>query len=255
MSISDTTRRQLQLASTATLTSELLRRGLRNTFIYGVRPLRPDLRLVGEALTLRYVPAREDVGMDVDYDNRTNVQRLAVEAIGPGQVMVIDARGDTGAASFGQILATRIRARGAAGLVTDGALRDTTGFASLDLPAYCAGAHATTSAVRHHPVEMNVPIGCGGVLVMPGDVVVGDAEGVVVIPAGLAESVAHGAAEQERLESFLLDKVQAGASVVGVYPPNPETRAEYEQQLRHSVEASTDARPPGLDESPGATRP
>lgn len=218
----------LRRVSTATLTSQLLNKGLRNTFIGGLQPLRPDLRMVGYAFTLRYVPAREDLGMKVHYDNSTNVQRLAVEAIGPGDVLVIDARGDARAASFGHIIATRILQRGASGLVTDGGLRDTPRFRSLGLPSYIQAPHATTSSVLHHPVDMNVPIGCGGVLVMPGDVMVGDAEGVVVIPAGLAEEVARGAYDQDLIEEFALSKVEAGAGIQGVYPPDEKTRAEFE---------------------------
>lgn len=217
----------LREVSTATLTSQLLNRGFRNTFLGGLQPLRADLRMVGYAFTLRYVPAREDLDMQVHYDNATNVQRLAVEAMSPDDVLVIDARGDTRAASFGHIIATRIAQRGAAGLVTDGGLRDTPRFRSLNLPTYIKAAHATTSSVLHHPADMNVPIGCGGVLVMPGDVVVGDAEGVVIIPRDLADEVARAAHEQDLLEEFALSKVQAGASIRGVYPPDERTRAEF----------------------------
>lgn len=219
---------KLGRVSTATLTSQLLKRGFRNTFISGLEPLRPDFRMVGYAFTLRYVPAREDLGIGVEYDNETDAQRLAVEAIGTDEVLVIDARGDTRAASFGHILATRIKGRGAVGLVSDGALRDTPSFRKLELPTYAAAAHATTSSVVHHSADMNVPVGCGGVLVMPGDVVVGDAEGVVVVPANVAEQVAHDGFDQERLEDFLLKKVSSGESIKGVYPPNEQTMTEYE---------------------------
>ena len=194
--VSADAREKLRSVSTATLTSQLLDRGLRNTFLAGLYPLRPDLRMVGYAFTLRYIPAREDLADEV-YDNSRNVQRLAVEAVGPEDVLVIDARGDVGAASFGHILGTRILQRGAAGLVTDGALRDTPGVRRLDLPTYIRAAHATTSFVAHHPDGMQVPIGCGGAAVTPGDVVVGDGEGVVVIPAKMAEEIAHSAHEQE----------------------------------------------------------
>ena len=165
-------------------------------------------------------------------DNTRNVQRLAVEAVGPEDVLIIDARGDVSAASFGHILGTRITQRGAAGFVTDGALRDTPFFQSLELPTYIRAAHATTSFVAHHPVDMQVPIGCAGVAVTPGDVVVGDAEGVVIIPAHLAEEVAHGAYEQEIREEFFQEKVAGGASIIGVYPPNDETLAAYEEWRR-----------------------
>lgn len=219
---------KLKEVSTATLTSQLDKHGFRNTFLAGLYPLRPDMRMVGYAFTLRYVPTREDL-VDELYDNTKNVQRLAVEAVEADDVLVMDARGDVGAATLGNILATRLRARGAAGLVTDGALRDTPGYRALDFPAYVKGAHAATSFKVHHPLEMNVPVGCAGILVMPGDVIVGDGEGVVAIPAKVAESVAHAAYEQERLEEFIQQKIADGASILGVYPPNEATKAEYEE--------------------------
>jgi len=228
-SLSATTVAALQGVSTATLTAQLLRRGIRTTFLAGVRPLRPDLRMVGRAVTLRYVPARDDVGTGATFDNRTNAQRIAVESVGPGDVLVIDARGDTRAAALGNILATRILRLGAAGIVTDGALRDTPGFARIELPTYAAGANAALSSTIHHPVDMNVPIGCAGVLVMPGDILVGDAEGVVVIPASMAEEVAADASEQERLETYVLQRVDEGAGLHGTYPPSDETIAAFRE--------------------------
>ncbi|MEJ7804141.1 MAG: ribonuclease activity regulator RraA [Candidatus Limnocylindria bacterium] len=228
-SLSATTVAALQGVSTATLTAQLLRRGIRTTFLAGVRPLRPDLRMVGRAVTLRYVPARDDVGTGATFDNRTNAQRIAVESVGLGDVLVIDARGDTRAAALGNILATRILRLGAAGIVTDGALRDTPGFARIELPTYAAGANAALSSTIHHPVDMNVPIGCAGVLVMPGDILVGDAEGVVVIPASMAEEVAADASEQERLETYVLQRVDEGAALHGTYPPSDETIATFRE--------------------------
>ena len=218
----------LRTASTATLTSQLLMRGLRTTFLAGLGPTRPDLRLVGRARTLRYAPAREDLGVRVDYDNATDVQRRAVEMVGPGDVLVIDARGKTGAASFGHIIATRIAVRGAEGLVTDGGLRDSPAFAELDLAAYFRAPHATTSSVLHHPVGIDEPIGCADVLVMPGDVIVGDAEGVVVIPPHLADEVAAGAAQQEEVEAFALERIRAGEPIADLYPLRDARRAEFE---------------------------
>lgn len=226
--LSDETKRLLRSVSTATLTSQLLNRGFRNTFIPGLKPTRPTLRMVGYAFTLRYVPTREDIGFEVDYDNSKNVQRLAIEAIEPDDVLVIDARGEVAAASLGHILATRIKARGGVGLVTDGALRDSPAFDGLDLPVYYRAPHATTSSVLHHPVDMGVPIGCGGVLVMPGDVVVGDAEGVVIIPAHLAEEVARDAYEQDVKEEFILEQVQKGADIVDLYPMQEVHRPAFE---------------------------
>ncbi|RIK40679.1 MAG: ribonuclease activity regulator RraA [Chloroflexi bacterium] len=230
-SLSSEAMAKLRTVSTATLTSQLQKRGFRNTFLQGLTPLRPDLRLVGYAFTLRYVPAREDL-TDELYDNTKNIQRIAVESVNPGDVLVIDARGDVRAATLGNILATRLKARGAAGLVTDGALRDTPGYRELEFPSYVKSAHAATSFLIHHPAEINVPIGCAGVLVMPGDVMVGDGEGVVAIPAQVAEEVAHDAYEQERLEEFIQQKVASGASIVGVYPPDEQTLAEYAQWRR-----------------------
>lgn len=218
---------KLRTVSTATITSQLMKKGFRNTFLTGVAPLRPDLRLVGYAFTMRYVPAREDM-VDTLYDNNTNIQRIAVEAVEKDDVLVIDARGDVRAATLGNILATRLQARGAAGIVTDGALRDTPGFKELGFPAYVRGAHATTSFLIHHPVDINVPIGCAGVLIMPGDVIVGDGEGIAAIPAAVAEEVAHASYEQERLEEFIQEKVAGGASILGVYPPDEATKAEFE---------------------------
>ena len=221
----------LRRVSTATLTTQLLRRGYRSTFIPGLRPTRPDLRMVGYAFTLRYVPTREDVGFQVAFDNETNVQRLAVESVGQGDVLVIDARGELGGASLGDILATRIARRGAAGVVTDGCLRDTPGFRSLDLPVYFRAPHASASSIVHHPVDTNLPIGCGGVLVLPGDVVVGDAEGAVVIPAALADEVAHDAIEQELLEAFALERIDAGEAIGDLYPLAEARRSEFEEWL------------------------
>ena len=221
---------KLRKASTATLTTVLLQHGFRNTFLGGIAPLRPDLRMVGRAFTLRYVPSREDHGYESFYDNDTNLQRIAVETIGPGDVLVIDARGEMGCASLGNILATRLHRRGAAGVVTDGAFRDSPRFRKLDLASYARGAHATTSGVYHHPADINVPIGCAGALVIPGDVMVGDAEGVVVVPSAIVDQVAEEAFQQEVLEEFLLGKIERGASVRGVYPPDDATRAEFHRR-------------------------
>lgn len=221
----------LRRVSTATLTTQLYKRGIKTAFMEGVRPLRPDLRLVGYAYTLRYIPAREDLGDTAEFDNWTNPQRLAVEEVGAGDVLVIDARGELGAGVLGDILVSRIAQRGAAGIVTDGAFRDSPGVAGVKLPTYARGMHAYMSAILHHPVETNRPVGCGGVAVIPGDVIVGDAEGVVVLPREMAAGIARDALSQELYEAWALRKIQAGASIRGVYPPDDSTRAEYEQWL------------------------
>jgi regulator of RNase E activity RraA len=185
------------------------------------------LRLVGRAYTLRYIPTREDVGFNVAYDNDKDVQRLAVESVKPGDVLVIDARGVTSAASFGHIIATRIMKRGACGLVTDGALRDSDRFSGLEMPAYFRAAHATTSSVAHYAADMNVPIGCGGVLCMPGDIIVGDAEGVVIVPQQVAGEIGQDAIEQELVEGFALAMVARGESIRGLYPMSARWRDQY----------------------------
>ena len=218
---------RLRQASTATIISQLVKRGVRRAFMSGVHPLRPHERMVGVAFTLRYVPAREDFDTGVTFDNETNIQRVAIERVDAGEILVIDARGDTSAATMGNILAARLRARGAAGIVTDGAFRDAARIAEEPIPSYCRAAHAQLSTVAHHAADMNVVIGCGGILVAPGDVLVGDEDGVVVIPRRLADEVAAAAAEQEALEEFILEQVRAGASIKGVYPPNDATLAAY----------------------------
>src|SRR5215472_6912660 len=218
----------LKTVSTGTLCSQMRHRGFWNVFLHDVHPLRPDLRMAGQALTLRYIPRREDLDATADYDNLKNKQRVAIESIESGDVLVIDARGDTRAATLGNILTARVLSRGGAGIVTDGAFRDSPAIKAIDLPTFCRAANANLSNTIHFPSEINVPIACGGVAVLPGDVVVGDGEGVVVIPSALAENVAHAAAEQEQREKFIYARIAAGSSIVGVYPPNTDTLREYE---------------------------
>jgi regulator of RNase E activity RraA len=227
--VSRSTLDTLKTVSTATLTSLLYKRGFRNVFIQGARPLKPGQRLAGPAYTLRYIPSREDLdGIETFRDPR-HPQRVAVEEIPPGAVLVMDCRGDVSVASAGSILATRMQVRGAAGIVTDGGLRDASGIARLDMPAWCSGASAPTNLIRHHALDLNAPIGCGGVPVYPGDIMVGDDDGVVCIPAHLAEEIARDALEMERFEDFVLEQVAGGASIIGLYPATaPETLPLYE---------------------------
>ena len=224
---------QLNQVSTATLTSVLLKLGLRNTFMTDVHPLSgPGTRLVGQAYTMRYIPMREDLDADAlegRFDNLKNPQRIGIESVGPGDVLVMDARGEIRAGTIGNILVTRMRQRGAAGLVTDGAYRDAAGIAAVGLPAYSRGTHAATNVTLHHPVDLQLPVACGGVSVYPGDAIVGDGDGVIVVPRHLAEEAAARALEQERRERFFLSKVQAGASIIGVYPPNEATLEEFKR--------------------------
>jgi regulator of RNase E activity RraA len=229
MRLSDKAREALKHVSTATLTTVLFKRGLRNTYIQGVGPLNPDAAtMVGEAFTLRYIPAREDLDVIDVFKDPAHPQRAAVEAIPPGHVLVMDCRGDASVASAGSILITRMMIRGAAGVVTDGGLRDSMEIAQLAIPTYCANPSAPTNLIKHHAVDLNVPIGCGGVPVYPGDILVGDGEGVVVIPANIAEEVAMDAAEQDRFETFVTEKVREGQSIFGLYPPDAANKAAYE---------------------------
>jgi regulator of RNase E activity RraA len=230
--IDETTWKLLELPSTATLATVLAKHDLWNTFITGAKPLAPQLRMVGQAFTLRYIPAREDLDHNLVFDNTRDPQRLAIESVGPRDVLVIDARGDERAGTMGNILATRMVARGAVGIVTDGCFRDSPSIAAMNIASYARSPHANTNKTIHHPIDVQLPIGCGGVAVFPGDILVGDDEGVIVIPRHLAAEVARAAALQEHREDFILAKVAAGAPLVGTYPPDEATQAEYEEYCK-----------------------
>jgi regulator of RNase E activity RraA len=174
--------------------------------------------MAGEAFTLRYIPAREDLNQLAVFRDPSHPQRKAVETCPPGAVMVIDSRKDARAASAGSILVSRLMVRGVAGIVTDGGLRDSPTIAELAIPAYHQRPSAPTNLTLHHAIDINVPIGCGDVAVFPGDVVVGDDEGVVVIPAHLADEVATEAVEMTAFEDFVTEEVLKGRSIVGLYP-------------------------------------
>ena len=220
-------REKLKRVSTATLTTALFKRGFRNVFIQDVRPLDPKARMVGEAYTLRYIPAREDLDHLGVFAGTEHPQRVAVEACPPGHVMVIDSRKDPRAASAGCILVTRLMQRGVAGIVTDGGFRDSPDIAALGIPAYHNRPSAPTNLIQHHALDLNAPIGCGDVPVYPGDIIVGDGEGVCVIPAHLANEVAAEAYEQTAYEDFVEEKVREGRGIFGLYPANDETKAEF----------------------------
>ena len=233
-SISQAVIEALLIPSTATLTAVLSGYGLWNTFMHDVPPLKPGMKMAGPAFTMRYIPAREDLTR-VPLDNLTDIQRIGIEQIKEGEVLVIDARGDTSAGTMGDILATRIFMRGVVGVVTDGAYRDSPGIAETGLAAYARGMNAHTNKTIHHPVDIQQPIACGGVSVFPGDIIVGDSEGVVVIPRHLAEDVAEKAVAQEEKEAFIIQKIQQGASILGVYPPDEKTLAENEAWKNRSL--------------------
>ena len=217
------TRQLLARVSTATLCTALFKRGLRTQFIQNVHPLNVNLpNMVGEAFTLRYIPAREDLNPITVFQDRAHPQRKAVEDCPPGAVLVIDSRKDARAASAGAILVSRLMKRGVAGVVTDGGFRDSPEIARLPFPAYHQRPSAPTNLTLHQALDINVPIGCGDAPVWPGDVIVGDAEGVVVIPAHLADEVAGEATEMTAFEDFVTEQVMAGRSIIGLYPPTDE---------------------------------
>ena len=221
--LSPVTRDKLKTVSTATLCTALFKRGFRNQMIQGVQPLdagKPTM--VGEAFTLRYIPAREDLNPITVFQDRAHPQRKAVEDCPPGAVFVIDSRKDARAASAGSILVTRLMVRGVAGVVTDGGFRDAAEIARLDIPSFHHRPSAPTNLTCHQALDINVPIGCGDAPVWPGDIIVGDSDGVVVIPAHLANEIADEAVEMTAFEDFVSEKVREGRSILGLYPPTDE---------------------------------
>lgn len=226
------TQRILEATSTASIATMLFKRGLRNQFVQNVWRLNPDGdRMVGPVYTLRYIPAREDLNPIEVFRDPAHPQRRAVEEIPAGHVLVMDCRLDASAASAGSILATRLAIRGCAGIVTDGGLRDADEIAALDMPAFCASPSAPTNLTKHQALDLNVPIGCGSVAVFPGDIAVGDGDGVIIIPAELADEIATEAKGMEKYEAWVLDQVKAGASIIGLYPMNEATRERFEAFL------------------------
>jgi regulator of RNase E activity RraA len=224
--LTDELRDQLATISTATLVHQLQQRGIRGSFLSGLKPLRPEKRMVGRARTLRYVALRED--RNRTYAGGDNAQRRAVESTEPGDVLVIEARGVPDAGTIGDIFVTRILALGGSGVITDGALRDTPAIAGIDLPVYHQSSHAATYGRHHMPYSVDDAITCAGVFVEPGDVMVGDAEGVVVIPAALVEEVVAASLAQEDVEAFAIERVAAGESTRGLFPLSEDRRPDYE---------------------------
>ena len=227
--LSEATRARLAGCSSATLSTQLFKRGLRNQVMQGISRLTPKAPpLVGEAFTLRNIPAREDIDHVGIHQDPVHPQRKAIEITPPGCVLVIDCRGDARCASAGGILVRRLAVRGVAGLVSDGGLRDTPEIAAEPFPVYCKAPAAPISLTHQHAVDFNVPIACGGVAVYPGDVIVADAEAVIVIPRHLADEVAADGLAQEQLERFVMQEIVAGRPLPGTYPPDEATRARYE---------------------------
>ncbi len=224
------TREKLMHVSTATLCTALFKVGLKNQFIQDVHPLGfKGSNMVGHAYTMRYIPAREDLNPISVFQDPNHPQRVGVEECPVGSVMVIDSRKDPRAASAGSILVTRMMKRGCAGIVTDGGFRDAPEIAELDMPAYHNRPSAPTNLTRHQAIELNGPIGCGDVAVFPGDVIVGDGEGVVVIPLHLADEIAAEATEMTAFEDFVTERVKDGETIIGLYPPTKqENKAAFE---------------------------
>ncbi len=216
--------------SAATVSMQLIKRGIRRCAMVGPRPFLgwSGQRIVGPAYTMRFLPMREDLSSLEGYAKPGSI-RDAIEAMPAGQVVVMATRGEQGCGTLGDILATRLKRRGAQAVVSDGPMRDVEGIDPLGLPVFCSGAAALPSIARHWFADWQLPVACGGVTVIPGDIIVADRDGAVVLPRALAAEVAEAAPGQEHFESFALAKVAAGASVAGLYPPNAETQQEYER--------------------------
>jgi len=220
----------LASVTTATLTTLLLKRGLRNVWMRGTQPVRTgQSRVVGRAFTLRFIPAREDQATPESWARPTST-RGAIEAMPAGCVAVVDARGVTDAGIFGDILCARMQQRGVAALITDGVVRDIQGVLGTHVPVWCQAAAAPPSVAGLTFVNWQEPIGCGGVAVFPDDLIVADDDGAVVIPAALVDEIAALALEQEQLEAWIMQEIGRGMPLLGLYPPNAETRARYETE-------------------------
>jgi regulator of RNase E activity RraA len=223
-------REWLTQVSVATISTCLYRAGVKVACPHGIRPLAHGLpRMVGEAFTLRFIPMRDDVGGMSSYGAGANVHQRAFEECPPGHVVVMDTRGETRACSCGDLLIGRLKARGCAGIVTDGGFRDTPDIALLQFPAYHRQPVPAPSFGRLQAVDLNVPIGCADVAVYPGDIIVGDAEGVVVIPARMASRIAQEAYESTQYDTFAAEEVARGRSIVGLYPSTDASRAEFQR--------------------------
>jgi len=233
--VNPSTREKLMGVSVATLCSALYKRGLRNQTIQDVRPVqRKGRNMVGPAFTLRYMPAREDRNPMSVFRNPDHPQRAAIEQCPEGHVMVMDSRKDARAASAGDILITRLMVRGGAGVVTDGGFRDSMTIGELEIPAYHHRASSPTNLTLHEAIDINVPIGCGDVAVFPGDIVVGDDDSVIIIPAEIADEIADEAVEMTAYEDFVTERVKGGATIIGLYPATDDRNLELFAEWREA---------------------
>lgn len=230
--ITDEARELYARASTASLTAQLIKRGLRTRGISNIAPVNPATpRLFGPAYTLRYIPMREDLATGEAMADPENPQRKSIELVPPGHVLIVDTQGMDVSGTFGDILIARLQIRGVAGVVSDGPMRDIAELKKMDFPVFARGNAAPPSYASMIAADAQIPIGCGGVAVFPGDIVIGDADGVVILPAAIAQEVARNAVEQDQLEAYVRMRVEGGDSIVGVYPPNEETKAAYRAWL------------------------
>jgi regulator of RNase E activity RraA len=227
----DETRSKLKQVSTASIATALYKRGLRSQFVQGVSPVAPKAEsMVGQAFTWRYIVAREDRNPITVFRNPNHPQRVAMETCPPGWVLIMDARKDARAATAGSVLLTRLALRGAAGVVSDGGFRDVEGIGKIDMPCYCAKPSAPTNLTLHEAIDIGLPISCGDAPVFPGDVLVGDGDGVIVLPAHLADEIAEECLGMESYEDFVIEEVRAGASIIGLYPcTKDENQQKYEE--------------------------
>ncbi|WP_104182069.1 fumarylacetoacetate hydrolase family protein [Arthrobacter sp. B0490] len=223
---------RLESVSTATLSSQLRKRGLNNVSIDGLQATRPDRRVVGLARTLRYVPNREDLFKQ--HGGGFNAQKRAIDSVNEGDILVMEARGEEGTGTIGDILALRAQVRGAAAIITDGGVRDFAAVSAMDMPTYYANPHPAVLGRRHIPWDTDVTIACGGTTVQPGDIIVADADGILVIPPAIAEELADDCIQQEKEEVFIFDMVKQGHSVDGLYPMNATWRAAYNQSMEEA---------------------
>lgn len=238
----------LSNTSAASLSTQLVRRGFNNVAIRNVSPVHRGLPpMIGPAYTVRYIPAREDMDGYGSGGDPNNLQRQAIEKIPSGNVLVFDCRGNSDIAGIGAILCRRLQHRGVAGVVLDGGVRDTTSIAEFGFPVYCQRPSVPPNYVGHHAADLQVPISCGGVPIYPGDILFGDGETVVVIPASKVVEVAEDAFEMEEREKYLLGQIEAGRSIVGVYPPSEETMQEYKEWKARPLNGTAVGRGPNYD--------
>jgi len=228
--LSPETRDRLMRVGTANVANALLKRGFRNVYLLGVAPLSPDQpQLVGPAYTLRFMPAREDIDTMANYGRNDNLHRRAIEECPEGAVLVIDAMGTARSAAMGDMMAARLQVRGVAGVVTDGGYRDAPAILKIGLPCYQQRSAPPATPIAMHPIELNGPVGCAGVAIYPGDVIVGDGEGVVAIPRALVDEISVEALDAAEYEEFAALHIARGRPILGLFPATPESRKEYEQ--------------------------